>query len=188
MRIMAFGHRKQVGKSTACKFLVSHLKLNTKGQRITSIGFATALYDICYTLYGWAGFMDENYYEGHPQEKEKILHILGKTPRQILIDVGTSVFREVYQGTWVDYLAHKTNYDYLAIKDMRFENEFSTVKAVGGYCVRIDRPSIPHTDDIADIGLAHLPDSAWDAVIVNNGSLNDLHANVIQLSRRFLNI
>jgi|SRR5437016_2755394 len=188
MRIMAFGHRKQVGKDTACNFLVSHLKLNTKNQRIGKLGFATKLYDICHQLYGWLGFKDEIYYETHQDEKEKVLSIIGKTPRQILLDMGTKVCREVYQYTWVDYIASNMNYDYIAIKDMRFENEFKAIKDNGGYCIRIDRPSIPHTDDIADTGLAHLPDSAWDAVIMNNGSLNDLHANVIQLSRRFFNI
>lgn len=188
MKIIAFGHRKRVGKDTACNFVVSHLKLNTRNQRIAKRGFATKMYDILHQLYGWAGFETEDYYEANQEKKEEILPLIGKTPRQLCLDFGTGVAREVYPHTWVDYLSNSANYDYLAIKDMRFENEFYAVKNAGGFCIRIDRPSIPHTDDVADKPLSYLADCAWDAVILNDGPLNDLHANVLNLTRRFLKV
>jgi len=39
-------------------------------------------------MYAWAGFRDKQYYDYNPDEKERILLPINKTPRQILIDVG----------------------------------------------------------------------------------------------------
>jgi len=162
--IIGFGHRKRVGKDLACR----HLRTHSANCKIYS--FADKLYDICHQLYGWAGQQDKAYYEQFPEKKNVVLPAIGKTPRQITIDMGTPGIRNcVYDRTWIDYLMQNLKEPAL-ISDVRFTNEARHIQIMGGKVIRIDRPSIPHTDDAADIDLAEFTD--WDKIITNDDSPN----------------
>jgi len=117
------------------------------------------------------------------------------TPRTILQHIGTEGFRRVNPNVWVDYaLDHagdliKKGVRYVAISDCRFLSEAKGVWAKGGEVWKIKRPSIDgtpkgivgHASETEQDGIA---DSDCQAVIVNDGTLDDLRGKVhIQLDR-----
>lgn len=180
MKIIAFGHKKQVGKNLSAQLLYQNLRCDNPDMLIDVVGFADPLYYIAHYLYGWAGFKIKEYYDKFPQTKAEILPKLNMTPRELLIKLGTKAIREhVYDATWVDYtINRRRNCDLLLITDLRFPNEFNRVKNMNGICVRIDRPEIPLTDDIADCALDG--DYIWDHVIVNDGTKRDLNLKIME--------
>src|SRR4051812_22321919 len=92
-KIIAFGHRKEVGKDTAAKYLITELKLRYPGINIQKHGFADKVKDVAQQIYSWADLKSGEYYErlGNHYLKEVILPKLGKTPRQVWIGVGNGV-------------------------------------------------------------------------------------------------
>jgi hypothetical protein len=181
--IFAFGHSKQVGKDTASNLLAHHLIIENGKDRVARRSFSDPLYLISNLLYGWAGFKHKLHYEKHPQEKEIILPEIGLSPREILIKLGTHAIRDnVYEKTWVDYM-FRTRLDSasLIISDLRFPDEFEATKKHGGICIKIVRPSHEPGNDRADQALAHVSDSEWDHVIVNDGTRRELNDKVVAM-------
>ena len=182
MKIVAFGHRRRVGKNTAAMMLEKefHNDRNRKiaGTYVKLASFATKLKDISYQLYSWAGLMPEEFYEDFPEKKEEVLPLLGMTPREIWIKLGTPAIREqVYDDTWVDCtLRGPQNCDILIITDLRFPNEVKKVQDLGGYCIKINRPEIPKATDVADCALESCMD--WDYVIENDRGIEELQTSV----------
>src|SRR4051812_18861621 len=90
MKLIAFGHRRRVGKDTAVKFGLSYLRGNGIKQ-CARFSFFDRIKTIAHQLYGWAGLMDGIYYDNHPEKKEEILPAIGKSPRIIWIEVGQAI-------------------------------------------------------------------------------------------------
>src|SRR6187549_508755 len=94
MKMIAFGHQKDVGKDTAARFVMTHLRMNSRVKKVEKHGFADKLKDVCYQLYAWAGLMPGPWYEESPEKrklKEVVLPAIGKSPRQIWISFGNEV-------------------------------------------------------------------------------------------------
>lgn len=178
MLIIGFGHRRQVGKDTAARFLATWLKTERKGKAVVRKGFADKLYDVCYSLYFWAGFQTRQYYDEHPEDKETVLILLGKSPRTILIEIGNYI-RKVYLRTWIDNLLQSTKVDILIIPDVRYYNEMTAIRALGGFVYRIDRADIEKFDDLADGALAECTE--WDGIIVNDSTQKVFHDRIISI-------
>ena len=176
MKIIAFGHRKGVGKSTASKFLTTYLQCEYPDLKIKEVSFAAKLKDISWQLYGWTGLQRGVYYETHYREKEFILPKLDKTPRDIWILVGNKL-REVRIDTWIDY-ALNTKANIVIISDLRFANEARAIKNLGGQLIKIDRNVLKGIDP-AEVDLLYWKD--WDHIIDNNGTLNELNEKVVAL-------
>lgn len=153
--------------------------------RVKKIAFADPLYEICHTLYGWAGFKCKDDYDAELVDKSLVLPEIGLSPRQLLIGTGMAV-RSVYEPTWVQYAINQRDCDVVIISDMRFPNEFQAVKDSGGLCIRIDRPDIENTNDIADCALDS--EIRWDSTIVNDGSINKLCYNVYKEVQSYLDL
>lgn len=100
--------------------------------------------------------------------------------RRLLQEYGTEVRRADDFDYWVKawYSKVLSVPDDVVVTDMRFLNEFEYVKMFGrGYAVKVERPGSP-------VDLSHESErfaaefDGWDAVIVNDGSLEDLAAKV----------
>jgi hypothetical protein len=179
MRVIAFGHQKDVGKDTAAGFVMTYLRSNSRVRSAQKHGFADKLKDVCYQLYGWAGLMPGPWYEESAERrklKEVVLPKLGKSPRQIWIAFGNEVKDAAYRHTWFDYLFQTVKCDFLIISDLRFPSEADRIRDHGGRVIKIVRPSVPHTSDAADDPL--LGYRGWDAVIANDSDLNGLFKKV----------
>ena len=188
VKFLGFGHRKQMGKDTAAKFFKKILdKRHHPGLNVECRAFADIGYEICNKLYGWDGFGTKMYYDMNPEKKSVPLPNIGKSPRQILIDVGTNAFRKnVWENTWVEYMAHIHPKDHNALvllTDVRFPNEFGMVKRDGGFNFKIVRPDVPLTDDVADCALEGV---SFDFEIVNDGTPEELGVKVYKTFVEYL--
>ena len=183
MLILAFGHRKRRGKDLSAKLLCQNT-VNKYGLESCKIrGFADPLYTVAHYLYSWAGFQERLYYVQHGEEKEKVLQPIGKSPRQILIDLGTKGIRDnVYDQTFAHHLVHNLpNVPIVFIPDVRFMNEVAILKSLPVFfdvkLIRIDR-DIETQEDAVDNELSMFSD--WDIIIDNNGTKKDLNLKLME--------
>lgn len=99
--------------------------------------------------------------------------------RRLLQVFGTEVGRELLgEDIWVDIAKKKiAPAGRFIITDVRFPNEVKMVKSVGGTLIKIVRPGYtPVNGHKSDSGL---PDSLFDLVLVNDGTLEDLRRKVV---------
>ncbi|AWY07629.1 deoxynucleoside monophosphate kinase [Streptomyces phage Yosif] len=105
--------------------------------------------------------------------------------RSLLQRYGTEAGREILgENIWVDALFadFEPEAEALVITDVRFPNEAQRVSEAGGVMVRINRPGVgPAT---APDGSVHKSDVAlddwdFDAVVDNDGTIEDLHAKLV---------
>jgi hypothetical protein len=133
------------------------------------------------------------------------------TPRWILQNWGTEVCRKnFHDDIWIASLENKlrTSTDNIVISDCRFPNEIAAIKAAGGIVVRVIRGPEPEWYDAAvslnrgpngnsswalsgrkleQLGV-HASETSWvgtkfDAVLDNNGTLDDLYQQVMRLAQ-----
>lgn len=171
--ILGFGHQKCVGKDELVKFCIDIFRPMSGRKRLVRRGFADRVYDVCNSLYGWAGFQPRIYYAENPKAKNDVLEN-GKTVRQMLIEIGTPVMRAYDPDVWINAALKPKDFDVLFINDLRFPNEFEAVRKMGGHLIRVSRPGLEEPTDVADTALNgyHQP---WDMYIENCGTLSDLH-------------
>ena len=97
-----------------------------------------------------------------------------KEVRRLLQIYGTEAGRDlIYPDIWVDavFNSMEDGVDYV-ITDLRFKNEVEAVLSHNGVCIKILRPGIgPVNNHASDAGLE---DNLFDAIINNDGSIQDL--------------
>jgi len=166
-KIIGLGHRRRVGKNEGANFLKNHIG------DVEIISFADKLKEMAHDLYGCYGLKDKDFYENHPHWRSIPLDIIGKSPREIWIEFGNKN-REIHKDIWVDFVKHKIgDYENVIIPDVRWDNEGDMIHQMGGICVKIDNPRIPHSDDPSDCALENW--GGWDFVIENNGTLEEFY-------------
>jgi hypothetical protein len=187
MKILGFGHRKNVGKDTAVRFLSQELRLLKPGCNILVAGFADKVKDIAYQLYSWAGLQPKHYYDKNYAEKEvpfpKLQFLFpngtAPTPRAIWIHIGNSIRTEGFDWTWAEYLFNQPKVDFLFINDLRFPTEAEYIVNHGGWLYRIDRPDQPKVTDGADEPLEGY--DKWKGILLNDQGIKEYHATVMTL-------
>lgn len=160
--IIALGHKQNVGKDEVAKILSEY--------GFKRVGFADRLYKIAKELYSWDGFREREYYLTNRDAKETPLPTVGKSPRQILIELGNKV-RDIWEDTWVVSCLD----DDVVISDLRYLNEARILREADAILIRVDR-NVPKTSDVADTALDGFLD--WDYIIKNDGTLEDLRVKV----------
>lgn len=131
------------------------------------------------------------------------LNMPGLTPRLALQLWGTEVCRKgFHDDIWIASVENKlrTSQDNIVISDCRFPNEIASIKNAGGRVIWVKRGELPVWYHLAvnansgapiaqemlkDIGV-HVSETAWvgtefDAVIDNNGNIEDLYSQVKSL-------
>lgn len=121
------------------------------------------------------------------------------TPRLALQLLGTEAGRNVFHtDIWLISLLHRNIDTNVVVTDVRFKNEVKGIRDNGGYVIRVRRGKNPAWYDTAveankgnsdainemnKLGI-HLSEWDWigtvmDAVIYNDGTLDDLRANIL---------
>lgn len=136
------------------------------------------------------------------------LNIPNLTPRWILQQWGTEVCRRAFHDDiWIAALENKLRHskDHIVISDCRFPNEIAAIKSAGGQVLRVIRgPEPDWYQDAANVNEGrgnmswmisrerlkklriHASETAWvgtafDHVLDNNGSLDHLYQQIIDL-------
>ena len=136
------------GKNTAASLLLKH----TDG---CAYSFAGPLKDGVAAMFGWP----RDLLEGDTQESRAWRDqsdvywskAFGRsvTPRMILQEVGTEVFRQYLPNMWVTAAARQVQSKATAIfTDTRFGNEMSWINSQNGVLIWVYRPEMPHLSDV----------------------------------------
>ena len=131
------------------------------------------------------------------------------TPRWVLQYMGTEVFRKAFHDNiWIHSVEHKLSNisDNVVISDVRFPNEIKSIKDAGGMIIRTHRGPDPewyHAAEIVNNGPTmnlswasnkafldnykiHVSETSWigtdfDAILDNDGTIDDLYSQINQL-------
>ena len=153
---IAFGGKMRVGKDTAVKYCKSQV------DSWDHFSFSEPIYDIM------------NY-------AQKTVGISNKKDRKFLQYIGTEWGRDIDENLWINLLIKKANNsakDYIFVSDVRFENEFNTLKNDGWICVKIVKNTRINNNHISETSLDNIDDSKWDFVITNNSNVNEFYSQI----------
>jgi hypothetical protein len=173
--------------------------------------FASTLKDAVAAVFGWDRNLLEGRTKESRDWREQVdiwwserLGIPNLTPRWVLQYWGTEVCRKGFNDDiWIASLENKVrkSRDSIVISDCRFPNEIRAIKSQGGQVYWVQRGPLPEWYDIAleenTTGSeaakqelikrrVHVSETAWigidfDAVIDNNGTIEDLYSTVKNL-------
>jgi hypothetical protein len=191
------------GKDTIADYLVNFHEFRRDS-------FASTLKDAVAHVFGWDRELLEGRTKSAREWREQVdpwwaerLDMPNLTPRWILQYWGTEVCRKSFHDDiWIASLENKlrTSSDHVVISDCRFPNEITSIKSAGGMVVWVKRGELPewynyaHMANDGDIAArieldrfkVHASETAWvgtefDAVVDNNGSIEDLYDQVKSL-------
>jgi hypothetical protein len=179
--IIGLGHRQNMGKDTMARFISSVIRDKSRGISVESRSFANKLKEIAYSLYAWTGLQQAEYYELEPTLKNIILPKIGKSPRQLWIELG-NYLRRYDPDIWINPVLQNHCPNILLIRDLRYPNEARKIMELDGILIKCHRPDIPLSNDEADIALANWSD--WNYV-AESTDLNKAHEHAKQIVIRF---
>lgn len=164
----------QSGKTTTAEIL------KEEGYKIVS--FATPLKEM--TLRFLMGF---GYSKGDAEriikDKNFVIGEIELRSRDVMQLLGTEWGRElIHKNVWVKmWESRQRLYPYVIVDDMRFPNEYEAVKSRGGLMVKIERREANEKNREKHESEGALDEFCFDRVIYNNGSISDLHDQVLGL-------
>ena len=112
---------------------------------------------------------------------------LGKQ-RSLLQFWGQEYRRSVNPTYWIDKLSKRIEDEkpeIALVSDLRYLNEFAWVREYGD-CVRVDRPGLPQGTHSSETELSTLPDSSWDGILTNDGTLEELQDAAVLIFDKLL--
>ena len=133
------------GKNTAASLLLTH----TDGH---AYSFASALKDGAAAIFGWPREMLEGDTESSRTWRDQNDEYWSRaferpvTPRMVLQEVGTDVFRKYWPNIWFAAAARKMQSKHATaiFTDTRFGNEMSWINSQNGVIIWVYRPEMPH--------------------------------------------
>lgn len=184
MIIVGVGHKSEQGKDKFCDFLVTDLRLKTRGKRIVKMGFADQLKQTFYSLYHWTGIRTPEEYEKDRRLREQIIPYFGTDIVTQWIKFGNHC-RAYDPPIWINALLKGAKADVLLLKDVRFPNEIEAIYEHGGSAYKIVRPGFPgRIDSEADNALNDWED--WSGIIQNDAGILKLSQHATELADKIL--
>jgi hypothetical protein len=191
------------GKDTIADYLVNFHEFRRES-------FANTLKDAVSAVFGWDRTMLEGRTKAAREWREQVdpwwaerLDMPNLTPRWVLQYWGTEVCRKgFHDDIWIASLENKlrNSQDSVVISDCRFPNEIASIKQAGGLVIWVKRGELPAWYNLAisanqghNISAnelkrlkIHASETAWagtdfDAVLENDGTIDDLYAQVKNL-------
>lgn len=158
------------------------------------LSFGSVLKDIVSIIFSWdrekleGSTMESREWRETPDEWwSKKLEIPDLTPRKVLQQIGTNVFRKhFHKDIWVSVLERKLEmYPKVVVTDCRFSNEIEMIRKCGGKIVRLQRGELPSWYDkyffgeIEEPKNVHPSEYMWirekfDYEIKNNGDKKEM--------------
>lgn len=183
-KIIAFGHRKRTGKDTAGNILQRLLNELEPDLKVVQVSFATKLKEVSYEMFKWGGLQPGPFYEvpENAHLREVVLPLIGKTPRQIWIEVG-NLMRQVHPEVWIRNAIY-VEADVVIVRDLRYHNEADVIEEMDGDRYKMVRDCVEKSNDVADCNLDDYTE--WTAHIFNNGTLDDLEEKLEYLAQKIV--
>ncbi|CAB4129068.1 hypothetical protein UFOVP112_166 [uncultured Caudovirales phage] len=191
------------GKDTIADYLVNFHEFRRDS-------FAGTLKDAVAAVFNWDRELLEGRTKQAREWREQVdpwwaerLNMPNLTPRLVLQLWGTEVCRKgFHDDIWIASVENKlrASQDNIVISDCRFPNEIASIRNAGGRVIWVKRGELPVWYHLAknansgapiaqemlkDIGV-HVSETAWvgtefDAVITNNGTIDELYNSIKNL-------
>lgn len=168
------------GKAGAGKDTAAEVLIRTYGFQKCSL--ADPIKNIAKSIFD---FSDEQLW-GPSHKRNEVDVRYGTTPRHVLQTLGTEWARSVYPLIWIECFLRKVRqfpHTNFVVADVRFENEVTALRQAGATLLRIVRPKPQLFGAAAEHPSEReqdsVPDSAFDHVIINDGSIADLGLKVL---------
>ena len=192
MKIIAICGFQSSGKDTLANILI-------KKYGYKKLSFGGTVKDVASIIFNW----DRKMLEGDSKEsrewREKVddwwskkLEIKNLTPRYILQQIGTDLFRNnFHKDIWINCLEKKLiDYDKVVITDCRFPNELKILNKYNATIIQIYRGNLPEWFNDVKLGKKdppkelHESETSWikessNYNILNNGTIEELE-NIIK--------
>ena len=192
MKIIAICGFQGSGKDTLANILI-------KKYGYKKLSFGGTVKDVASIIFNW----DRKMLEGDSKEsrewREKVddwwskkLEIKNLTPRYILQQIGTDLFRNnFHKDIWINCLEKKLiDYDKVVITDCRFPNELKILNKYNATIIQIYRGNLPEWFNDVKLGKKdppkelHESETSWikessNYNILNNGTIEELE-NIIE--------
>lgn len=169
--LIGFTGLKGSGKDTAALYFVN------KGWK--RMAFADPLKEVCRHLFN---FTERQL---HGDLKDEVDPFWNIPPRQVFTYIGTDLVREklgpflnVGDIFWCLNMSQRlsqVNGD-VVITDVRFENEASLIRSLGGYIIRVVRPGLEPSEHISEQG-----NFVADETVINDSTVEILHKKIASL-------
>lgn len=162
MKVICISAKARHGKDASAEILKNIYE--SQGKRVLITHYADLLKYICKTFFNWDGTKDE----------------FGRT---LLQKVGTNVIGAKQRDFWVNFIVDILNFfegewDIVLIPDCRFPVEIENMKAnFDTTILRIERPNFDNgltAEQKQHASETSLDDYKFDAVIYNNGTIEEL--------------
>lgn len=190
--LLVSGHANS-GKDACCNYI-------SKKYGYVKIAFADKIKRMLMHLYNFS-------YEqlwGDSDERGKIDPRYDKIVREFIQSFG-DIGRNLYSNTWVDYtvkiinqINNNYNFNYVnyhgisfdgesgpkpvIVPDGRYLNELEAIRNLNGIIIRIIRPNSKISGNVgnhsSEIDQDFIPDSYFDELIINDGTLEDLYSKI----------
>jgi len=179
---IAISGKANSGKNTVFKILVEELGL--VDSVVKDIAFADPIKDGLLKLYPRAR---RDYLFGPSKLRAEIIPGTTVTYRQVLCDLGAQA-RKYDEDHWVKILIDEVHglqscsekfpqplqTKAMVVTDLRFPNEFTALREQGFYVIRVKREEQLNLTDISETSQDALTDEVFNAVLKNNGTLDEL--------------
>lgn len=181
--IIGLGFKARAGKDTVAAHLVNNYSFVQES-------FAYPLKE--YIGRQICGFNDKQLYGAWKETPDPEW---GMTPRQMLQLIGTDALRKVvHDDFWIIPMKRKLKEhirkeQHVVISDVRFVNEINMIRSLGGVVVKVDRENpdkISNEKHSSELELENY--DAWDFVINNNGTLEELYQNTDAIYTKIVNV
>lgn len=187
---IAITGKANTGKNTVSNLIIEELNKEIQDySRFKTIAFADPIKEMARQMFPT---LPKEYLYGSSENRTKEIPGAFKdgkplTVRQLLIDLGTGVGREYKENLWLDVFDHtfkiakNKKRKVVIVTDVRFRNEFDHLKKLGFYQIRLLRDSHIKINHSSETNQESIKDEEFDAIINNNGSLDDLILKVKEI-------
>jgi hypothetical protein len=175
---IAISGKANSGKNTVGDLFKYHLLVRETAARVYA--FADPIKEIVMTMFPGA---ERNSLFGASKLRSNIIPGTTITYRQSLLDIGKlgrSYDPEIWVKKFEQDFYKNTQFDLYMVTDLRFPEEFKRVSEMGFVKVRIKRDDHLVIKDVSETSQDSITDSAFDFVIDNNGTLDDLKAQCLR--------
>lgn len=180
---IGIGHRKRVGKDYFANLLVKELA--NIGVFAPIVHFADHLKRLAHHIYAPYGLQEAAVYDRFPELRSVPLPLLGKTPRELWIAIGSSL-ATIHGQYWVEALFRSWTAGPVVIADVRFPQEAQAIKDRGGLLVKVSSPLVSKDTDGADEVLENY--TGWDVEVVNDFNDRKLQRRAEDLAQQIKDI